>query len=156
MVRKALIALIAVAALGVSSSAMAARGGVHGPGAMGVHSMPAGRGVAPVSSAWGGHRVGTWGGHRVGTWGGHRVGTWGGHRVGTWGGHRVGTWGGRPFARSAFFHHRFHHRFGGAFFGVGFAGPWFDYGYDSCWVWTPWGLRYVCGYPYYGYPYWGY
>jgi hypothetical protein len=48
------------------------------------------------------------------------------------------------------FHHRFHHHhhFRNAFFfGVGFAGPY----YDSCWVWTAWGWQYVCGYPYWGY-----
>ena len=61
-----------------------------------------------------------------------------------------GAWVGRhPFTRSAVFHHnRFHrfHRRNAFFFGAGFAGPW--YGYDSCWVWTYWGWRYVCGYPY--------
>jgi hypothetical protein len=48
--------------------------------------------------------------------------------------------------------HRFHNRRDRFFFGVGFAGPWYDYGYNSCWVPTYWGgWQYICGYPYGGY-----
>jgi hypothetical protein len=136
MLRKTLIALTAVAALGVGSAAMAAHGGGHGGGGFG----------------GGGHGGGGWG------VGGHFGGGPGmGAMHGSWGG-RVGTFSGRPFARSAFFHNRFHrfdhrnvflfhrfHRRNAFFFGAGFAA-------DNCWVWDPrWGWQYVCGYPYWGY-----
>ncbi|HYV31746.1 MAG TPA: hypothetical protein VEO53_11660 [Candidatus Binatia bacterium] len=58
-----------------------------------------------------------------------------------------GNWGGvhhhRHFGRNAFF------------FGAGFAGPYYDYGYDSCWrlvptYWGGWRRLWVCDY---GYPY---
>jgi len=103
MLRKTLITLTAVAALGASSTAMAKGGSHSSMGAMhsnwGSHS----KAMAPMHSNW--------------------------------------------HAKHAFFHnkfHRFHHRH--VFFvGAGFAG------YDSCWVWTYWGWRYVCGYPYWTY-----
>ena len=134
MLRKTLIALIAVAALGVGSTAMARGGG---------------------GSFGGGHAGGGWGGHGMaamhGGWGGRGMapmrGGWGGH-VGAFSGrHFVG----RPFARNAFFHNRFHrfHRRNAFFFAAGFAGPW--YGYDSCWVWTYRGWQYACSYPYWSY-----
>ena len=138
MLRKTLIALIAVAALGVGSAAMARGGGGGG----------------------GGHGGGFGGGHAGGGWGGHGMaamhGGWSGRGMapmrGGWGG-RAGAFSGRhfvgrPFARHAFFHNRLHRR-NAFFFGAGFAGPW--YGYDSCWVWTYSGWQYVCGYPYWSY-----
>jgi hypothetical protein len=161
MLRKTLITLTAAALLGAGSTAMAARGGGHGGGFGGHGGGFGGHGGGFAAVHGGGHM-------------GHMGGPMMGGRVGGWGG-RVGTFGGRPFARSAFVHNRFNHfnrfhhfsrfnhfnrfnRFGrNAFIGVGFAGPWFDYGYDSCWVWTPWGWRYTCGYPYWGgWGGWGY
>jgi hypothetical protein len=50
------------------------------------------------------------------------------------------------FPRDRFFRHHHHHRHA-FFFDVGFVGPY----YDFCWVWTPNGWQYVCGYPYWGY-----
>ena len=133
MLRKTLITLTAVAALGAGSTAMAAmRGGMgamhssgmgamhssgmgamHSSGMGAMHSGWRGPGMAPMHSGWRGP---------------------------------VGTFKGQPIARHAFFHnrfHRFHHR-NAFFFAAGFAGP----AYDSCWVWTYAGWRYVCGYPY--------
>ena len=107
MLRKTLVVLMTVAALGVGSAAMA-RGGGGG----------------------GGHSGGFGGGHVGGGWGGRGMapmrGGWGG-RVGAFSGrHFVG----RPFARNAFVHNKFHrfHRQNAFFFGAGFAGPWY-YGY---------------------------
>jgi hypothetical protein len=110
MLRKTLIALTTIAALGVGSTAMAMHGGGHG-GMGAMHGGWGGRGMAPMHTGWGGH-------------------------------HFVG----RPFARNAFFHHRFHrfHRRNVFFVGAGFAG-------GSCWIWTHWGWRNVCGYPYWAY-----
>jgi hypothetical protein len=112
MLRKTLIALTAVAALSMGSSAAVAHGGGHGGWG--------GRGMAPMHGSWGGRSMAM--------------------------APMRGNWSGHPFTRSAVFHnrfHRFHHR-NAFFFAAGFAGP----GYDSCWVWTSWGWRYVCGYPY--------
>jgi hypothetical protein len=109
MLRKILIALTAVAALGVGSIAAAAHG--HGSG---------GRGMAPMQGSLGGRSMAM--------------------------APMRGNWGARPFTRRAVLHnrfHRFHHR-NAFFFAAGFAGP----AYDSCWVWTYAGWRYVCGYPY--------
>ena len=146
MTRKALIALAAVAALGVSSSAMAAKGGgggggggggmgaVHGGGGMGA----VGRSGPSTFSAGPSGKISTMSGP-------NRPGAFGPGTTGNWKG---GTWSGRPL------HH--HHRFGrNAFFlGVGFAGPYSD----SCWrlvptYWGGWRRVWVCDYPY---PYWGY
>jgi hypothetical protein len=122
MLRKTLIALTAVAALGMGSTAMAARGMGGHPGSWGGHHA-----MAPVHGAWGGRAPvhGAWGG-------------------------RVHNFSRNNFAFNRGFHHRFRNR-NAFFFGVGFAGPY----YDSCWVWTPWGLQWACGYGY-GYPYGGY
>ncbi len=148
MLRKTLIALSAAAALGVSSSAMAG----HGHGASGV-SMPSGArgpsGPGPVGTTGPGH-VQTMGPGRVQTMGPNRVQTMGPNRLqamGPSGNWQTGTW-----SR----HHHHHHR-NAFFFGVGFAGPYYDYGYyDSCWRLVPtyggWQRVWVCG----DYPYWGY
>ena len=151
--RKTLIAVAAVAALGVNSTAMARHGGGGGGGA--VHSMGGG--------GWGG------GGGGVRSMGVHSMGvhSMGGRGFGaTMGGPRtmghigrtgaVGTWSGSNWTG----HHHHHHfnRFGrnAAFIGVGFGlGTGFGY-YDSCWrlvptYWGGWTRVWVCGYPYWGY-----
>lgn len=117
MLRKTLIALTAVAALGVGSIAAAAHG--HGSGGRGMAPMH-GSSMAPMQGSLGGRSMAMV--------------------------PMRGNWGARPFTRSTVFHnrfHRFHHR-NAFFFAAGFAGP----AYDSCWVWTYAGWRYVCGYPY--------
>jgi hypothetical protein len=152
MLRKTLIALSAAAALGVSSGAMAAQG-MHGGSGSGGVSMP--------SSAHGPSTlgpVGNMGPGRVQTMGPSRVQTMGPNRVQTMGPNRVqamgpsGNWQSGTWSR----HHHHHHR-NAFFFGVGFAGPYYDYGYDSCWrivptYWGGWQRVWVCG----DYPYWGY
>jgi hypothetical protein len=136
MLRKTLIAVTAAGALGVSSAALAGHGGGHGGG---------------------GHGGGGWGG------GGHMAGpTMGGRMAGPMVSGRVHngpmTFNRNNFNRNNFAFnrnfrdHRFHNRRDRFFFGVGFAGPWYDYGYNSCWVPTYWGgWQYICGYPYGGY-----
>jgi hypothetical protein len=124
MVRKTFIAMAAVAALGVSASAVAAKG-AHG-GHPGGHSAMV---SSHVSSPIGAGRMTN----------PANFATFGPHK----------TFAGGPFIR----HHHHHHR-NAFFFGAGFAGPWYDYGYSSCWslVPTAWGWRrvWVCDYPYGG------
>jgi hypothetical protein len=138
MLRKTLIALTAVAALGMGSTAMARGGGGHGGGFGGGHGgggWSGGHGMAAMHGGWGGGRGM-------------------GPMHGSLGGRSMamvpmrGDWGRRSFARNAFVHNRFHrfHRRNAVFFGAAFAGP-----YDSCLVWTYWGWRNVCGYPYWNY-----
>jgi len=129
MLRKTLITLTAVAALGASSTAMAKGGGHSNMGAM--HgSMGSHSSMGAMHSNWGSHSSM---GAMHSNWGSHSKAMAPMHS----------NW----HAKHAFFHnkfHRFHHR--NVFFvGAGFAG------YDSCWVWTYWGWRYVCGYPYWTY-----
>ena len=67
-------------------------------------------------------------------------------------GPRSRTWNGANWNGGR--HHYRHDRF---FFGAGFAGPYYGYGYDSCWQIVPtyWGglqRVWACG----DYPYWGY
>jgi hypothetical protein len=59
-------------------------------------------------------------------------------------------WNGNNVSRNKFawehahdhFHDHFHrHRF----FAYGFGGPYYDYGYDSCWTYDGWQWVYVCG-----------
>lgn len=134
MLRKALIALSAVAAIGISSSAMAAGHGGHGGGGFG-------RSVGGFShmSAGGFHPSG----------GMHPTGMMrpGGpvHPM-----HSGVAWNGRTWNGTRWHHHHHHDRF---FFGVGFAGPWYDdYYYGSCWQLVPtyygWQRVWTCGYPY--------
>lgn len=146
MLRKMLIALMAVVALGVGSTAMArGGGGSHGGSFAGGH----------------GGSFGASGGHGSSFGGGAMRGA-GVVRAPMVSG-RVQGFSGRTFNRNSFainggfrdhrHHHRFHNR---NFFAFGFAGPYFDdYGYD-CWrlVHTYYGWRrvYVCG----DYSYWGY
>ena len=146
MFRKTLIALSAAAALGVSSGAMAASHGGHGAssgssGAMQGHSGggmqgPGRSGIGPSAPG----PVGT-------TMGPSQVRPMGPSGV---------TSQLRPTGPSNW-HGRHHHRHDRFFFGVGFAGPYYDYGYDSCWRIVPnyyggWQRVWVCGdYPYGGY-----
>ena len=39
--------------------------------------------------------------------------------------------------------------FGGRGFGPGFRHRGFGLGYGGCYAWTPYGYRWICGYPYY-------
>ena len=143
MLRKMLIALMAVAALGVGSTAMArVGGGSHGGsfgggghgGGFGGGSM---RGGAMIRAPMASGRVLGFSGS-----------TFNRNNL------RNNFAFNRGFRDQRHFHHlRFHNR---NFFAFGFAGPYFDnYGYD-CWrlVHTYYGWRrvYVCG----DYSYWGY
>ena len=141
MLRKTLVALTAAAALGVSSAAIAAGHGGHGEHGSPGHSvsMPGnigsgpGRGPGTMSNVNAPQNFNT----------PRNMGPTGKNWTGN-------TWAGGPRH-----HHRFHNR---AFFGVGFAGPFYDYGYDSCWrlvptYWGGWRRVWVCDYPY---PYGGY
>jgi hypothetical protein len=137
MLRKTLIALTAVAALGMGSTAMARGGGGHGGGFGGGHGgggWGGGHGMAAMHGGWGGGR---------GMASMHGLGGRSMAMV-----PMRGDWGRRSFARNAFVHNRFHrfHRRNAFFFGAAFAGP-----YDSCLVWTYWGWGNVCGYPYWDY-----
>ena len=151
MLRKMLFALMAVAALGVCSTAMArVAGGGHGG-----------------SFGGGGHGGGFGGGGRAFHSGGFGGGAMrGGAMVrAPMASGRVQGFSGRTFNRNNFAfnrgfrdhrhfsHHRFHNR---NFFAFGFADPYLaEYGYD-CWrvVHTYYGWRrvYVCG----DYSNWGY
>jgi hypothetical protein len=149
MRRKVLIALAAATAIGASSAAMAAGHGMGGHSmgghSMGGHSMGGSMGMSPSMGMSGpkGALSGPMSGPK-----------------GAWKGPTTFNQGPKTFKSNkfAFDRHRDfrfrHHRHNRFFFDVGFAGPY----YDSCWVWTPYGWRYVCGYPYggYGYPYGGY
>jgi hypothetical protein len=137
MLRKTLIALTAVAALGMGSTAMARGGGGHGGGFGGGHGgggWGGGHGMAAMHGAWGGGR---------GMASMHGLGGRSMAMV-----PMRGDRGRRSFARNAFVHNRFHrfHRRNAFFFGADFVGP-----YDSCLVWTYWGWRNACGYPYWDY-----
>jgi hypothetical protein len=126
MLRKTLIALTAAAALGVSSGAVTAHG--HGSrGATGSSSVPM---------------------HYSGSNGGVSTQS----HVTTMG-PGSGTWKGANWNGGQWRHHHRHNRF---FFGAGFAGPFYGYGYDSCWrlaqTYYGWQRVWVCG----DYPYWGY
>ncbi len=149
MLRKTLVALSAVAALGVSSTAMAAQG--HG------HSSGGGGGMAGAHVSSGGGGGGGVGMGAVRSSGPMVQGAGPVGRTVTTNRTNFST-GPNRFSPNTTFttgsirhHHRFHHR-NAFFFGVGFAGA---YGYDSCWRWVPtnWGWQrvWVCDYPYWGY-----
>ncbi len=150
MLRKTLVALSAVAALGVSSTAMAAQG--HG------HSSGGGSGMAGAHVSSGGGGGGGVGMGAVRSSGPMVQGAGPVGRTVTTNRTNFSTGPNRfspntTFTTSTFRHHRFHHR-NAFFFGVGFAGPVFVG--DSCWqlVWTRWGWQrvWVCD-PSWG---WGY
>ena len=142
MLRKTLIALAATAALGIGAGTADARtggggGGGGGGGAYHGGGGGGGGGAAAVHSGGPSHSFSA--PSHVGP---SHVGTMG-PRGGNW---RGANWnGGR--------HHHRHDRF---FFGAGFAGPYYGYGYDSCWrlaqTYYGWQRVWVCG----DYPYWGY
>jgi hypothetical protein len=145
MLRKTLIALAATAALGIGAGTADARTGGGGGGGGGAYhggGGGGGGGAAAVHSGGPSHSFSApshVGPSHVGP---SHVGTMG-PRSGTW---RGANWnGGR--------HHHRHDRF---FFGAGFAGPYYGYGYDSCWrlaqTYYGWQRVWVCG----DYPYWGY
>ena len=149
MLRKTLITLTAIAALGVGSTAMA----MHGGGGGGGHG-----------GGWGGGGGHGWGGGGAGFAAMHGSMMHAGPMVtAPMTGGRVQGWSGRTISRNTawgvhdhfdhfhdHFHHRFHHR---NFFAFGFGGPINDYGY-TCWNQVPtrygWRWVYVCGdYGYY-------
>jgi hypothetical protein len=153
MLRKMLIALTAVAAMGVGSTAMA-RGG-HGGG----------HGGGGISAMHGGSMGPTMRGGSMGPTSGGGMGPTmrrSGMVTAPMVSGRVQGFNGRTLNRNNFAfnkgfrdhrHHRFHNR---NFFAFGFAGPYFDdYGYD-CWrlvqTYYGWQRVYVCG----DYPNWGY
>jgi hypothetical protein len=168
MLRKTLITLTAVAALGVGSTAMAAHGGGGGGG--GGHGGGGGGGFGG-----GGHGGGFGGGggfagaRGFGGGGGFAGGGWHGGNAGPmmmrggsvgpvtrggpmttapvrgpvqgWNGPRNNlAWGMR--GHHDHFHNRFRNR---NFFAFGFGGPYYDYAYDSCWtqVQTYYGWQWV-------------
>jgi len=141
MLHKTFITLMAFAALGIGSTAMA----MHGGGGGGGHG-----------GGWGGG-----GGHG---WSGGGAGFATAHGAGMAPMMHAGRMVAAPmtgnFSRSNTalgvhdhfdhfhdrFHHRFHHR---NFFAFGFGGPIYDYAYSSCWTQVPtrygWRRVYVCG-----------
>jgi hypothetical protein len=170
MLRKSLIAVAAVAALGVSSSvAMAAGHGVGGArgggftahaGSMGVGHSSFGRSTAMASP---GARSMMMRPAMASTMGQTRSMMRRPAMASTMGqnwtrGGQNWTRGGQNWANWDHRHH--HHRHHGFFpfaVGVGFGlGLGYDYGYDSCWVWDGWEWVYACGYPYGPYGYYGY
>jgi hypothetical protein len=169
MLRKTLITLTAIAALGVGSTAMAMHGGGGGGGGgSGGHGggFGGGGGFAGAGHGFGG------GGFAGGGWHGGSAGpmmmrggsvgpvtrggpmTTGpiGRPVQGWNGPRNNlAWGMRD--HHDHFHDRFHHRFHNRFFAFGFGSPIYDYAY-TCWSQVPtrygWRWVYVCGdYGYY-------
>jgi hypothetical protein len=148
MLRKSLISIAAVAALGVggSSFAMAKSFGMSAG-----HSMPSvGRSMGPTSFS---HPMPSSFSHPMPSTmvKGPMASTMVNHPLTSTGNWKTGkNW--------ANWDHRHHHHHRNAFFfGVGFAGPYYDYGYDSCWrivptYWGGWQRVWVCG----DYPYWGY
>jgi hypothetical protein len=133
MLRKTFITLMAFAALGIGSTAMAMHGsGGHGWGGGGAGSAamhgPMMRASPMVTAPMTGSRVQGWSSF----------------------GRSNTAWGVHDHFHDRF-HHRFHHR---NFFAFGFGGPVYDYAYTSCWTQVPtrygWRWVYACGnYGYY-------
>jgi len=152
MLRKTLVTLVSVAALGLGSVAMAAHGGGGGGGIGGGGAGFAGGGSR---SGFGGAGLGTMSrsGARPLMMNGGNMGPIHGGPMATapMTAGRVHGWSG-PMAwhNHDHFHHRFHNR---NFFAFGFGGPIYDYA-GSCWSWVPtrsgWQWVCVCG-DYYGY-----
>ena len=168
MLRKTLITLMAVTALGVGSTAMAMHGGGGGGGHGGGGGGGGGGGYAGGGHG-GGYVGGGHGGGYVGSGGAGvaaaRAGAMGPmmmHGTGGTGpmmhGSKMVTapmTGSQGWSRNAWgkHDHHFHHRFHKRFFAFGFGGPIYDYAYSSCWTQVPtrygWRWVYVCGdYPY--------
>jgi hypothetical protein len=135
--RSKILVLAAAATIGtvtMMTDAMAFKGGPGGGGGrvsgVGGHwsgGIPAGRMVTPGIAA--GRMV------TPGIAAGYLGGPKANFAAGNW---TVSHWG----------HHDHHHHFHRRFFvglGLGLYG-WPDYGYDSCYVQTPYGWRWVCGY----------
>jgi hypothetical protein len=170
MLRKTLITLVSVVALGFGSAAMAAHGGGGGGGgghggggmggghggggAMGVAHGPAG-GAGPGAMSHGFTAPGTF--NRAGPMTNapafNRGSTLANRGMVTGPAGRNypggGNWASNNWHHGGHDHHHhgFHNR---NFFAFGFGGgPYYDYAYDSCWVQTYYGWQYVCGdYPY--------
>jgi hypothetical protein len=149
MLRKTLMTLTAVAALGVGSAAIAAGGG-HGGGGGGGHGGGGGwsggarAGVAAMPGGGAGPMM---------MHGGNMGSIRGGPMTAAPMSGRVQGWGERTAWGRDHFHDHFHHRFHNRnFFVFGFGG--YDYAYNSCWSWVPtrygWQWVNVCsGYGYY-------
>jgi hypothetical protein len=137
MLRKTLIALAATAAVGLAAGTADAKGGPGHSGSFGS--------VSSGSFGNSGRSMNMSPGHPMNVSSGRPM------NMAPVNPRGPGNWQtGQNWSGSTWGHHH-HHRHDRFFFGAGFAGPYFDYGYDSCWAWTPWGWRYVCGYPYWGY-----
>jgi hypothetical protein len=163
MLRQTLITLTAVAALGIGSTAMAAHGGGvggHGGGGGGGHWGGGGGGFGG-GGAFAGARSFGGGGYAGGGWRGGSAGpmmmrgsmgpvtrgpiTTAAVRgpVQGWNGPRNNLAMGMRDHR---FHDHFHNRFRNRnFFAFGFGGPFYDYAYDSCWIYYGWQWVNVCG-----------
>jgi hypothetical protein len=133
MLRKTLVTLVSVAALGLGSAAMAAHGGGggfgRGGGGAGFAATPRG-GVRPMMMHGGNMGAIRGGPMTAAPMTGRRVQGWGGRAA----------WGHNHFRDH--FHNRFHNR---NFFAFGFGGPIYDYSYGSCWSWNGWQWVFVCG-----------
>ena len=156
MLRKTLVALVSVAALGLGSAAMAAHGGGGGGG----HGGGGGGGPGFGGGSFGG--VGRAGvaampGGSAGPMmmhGGNMGQIRGGPTAAPIAG-RVQGWNGPRNNFAGMHNHHDHHRFHNRnFLALGFGGPIYDYAYGSCWAQVPtrygWHWVYVCG-DYYGY-----
>lgn len=135
MLRKTLITMTAIAALGVGSPAMAAHGG----------------------GGFGGGRAGGFGGSHLGGFAGpgiaaaHGGGSAFAHAAAPMVSGRVHGWTGNTVGRSDFaggrgrdhFHRRFGHGFGGPYYD--FGGSYDDSAYGSCWTYDGVQWVYACG-----------
>jgi hypothetical protein len=153
MLRKTLVALMAITALSIGSAAMAAHGGGGGGGHAG-----GGGGFGGGGGGFGGAAMprGSAGpmmmhGRNMGPVRGGPMAEvpMNAGRVQGWNGRNNFAWNHNHFHDH--FHHRFHNR---NFFAFGFGGPYYDYAYNSCWAQVPtyygWQWVNVCG-DYYGY-----
>jgi hypothetical protein len=165
MLRQTLITLTAVAALGIGSTAVAAHsggggGGGHGGGGGGWGGGGHGGGFGGGGGFAGARSFGGGGSFAGGGWRGGNAGPMM-MRGGSVGPVTRGTmtaapvrgpvqgWNGprNNFAmRDHHFHDHFHNRFRNRnFFAFGFGGPFYDYAYDSCWIYYGWQWVNVCG-----------
>jgi hypothetical protein len=146
--RSTLIAIRVIAALSLTSPAMAHGGGGGGHGGGG-YSGGAGHGGGFGGGGWHGGGGGWHGGGAGPAIMNHAGASISGGRIHGWSGkvsnRADATWGRGHDRGHDHEHGRFHHH---RFFARGFDGPDFDYGYDSCWAYNGWRWIYVCtGYP---------
>jgi hypothetical protein len=158
MLRKTLMTLMAFAALGIGSPAMAGHGGGGGGGGGGHGGMGGGGGYGGGGFGGMGMAHGPAGGPGPGAMSrGFAPGTFnsaGPMATAPMNGGRVQGWSGRTAWGNNHFHDHFHDRFHNRFrnrnfFAFGVGGPYYDYAYNSCWTQVPtsygWRWVYVCG-----------